>query len=237
MKEKYLPIGTVVLLTNGTKKVMITGYLPIDIEAGNKMYDYTGCLFPEGVIIDSETLAFNHDQIQEIVYEGLNNEESGEFIKTIKNIANINNQPTVNSALEQQKTTEEKPAVEAPVQAEKPAPAETSEPVAAPAQSEEPTPIEASAPVETSTPTVEPAPTNEPAPVEETETLGEEPVPSAPMSQVTPASAPAQPAIAQPIPISNIPNTIQIQSEQPVGQGPVAQPMQAQEEIVPFGGN
>ena len=32
MKEKYLPIGTVVLLTNGTKKVMITGYLPIDVK-------------------------------------------------------------------------------------------------------------------------------------------------------------------------------------------------------------
>ncbi len=196
MKEKYLPIGTVVLLTNGTKKVMITGYLPIDVEADNKMYDYTGCLFPEGIIIDSETLAFNHDQIQEIIFEGLNNEETEEFIKTIKSIANINNQPAVNSAIAQ--PTEEKPMSEEATPASEPQPAE--------------------------------------APAEETETLGEEPVLSAPISQVTPEAAPGQPAIAQPIPTSSIPNLIQIQ---PVQQNPapVAQPMQAQEEIVPFGGN
>ena len=183
MKEKYLPIGSVVLLTNGTKNVMITGYLPIDTEDDNKMYDYTGCLFPEGVIIDSETLAFNHDQIQQIVYEGLNNEESAAFINTIKNIANMNNQPTVTDQVESQ-------------------------------------------PVNNST-----------QPVEATETLSEEPVPSAPISQVTPESVPTQPAIAQPIPISNIPNMIQIQPMQAENPAPAPQPMQPQEEIVPFGGN
>jgi hypothetical protein len=188
MKEKYLPIGTVVLLTNGTKKVMVTGYLPIDIEADNKMYDYTGCLFPEGVIIDSETLAFNHDQIQEIVFEGLNNDESAEFIKTIKNIANINNQPETSSVVEPQPAPAEQPVVEAQASAA-------------------------------------------------TETLSEEPVPSAPVSQVAPEGVPGQPAIAQPMPVSSIPNLIQIQPMQPVGQEPVAQPMQPQEDIVPFGGN
>lgn len=181
MKEKYLPIGTVVLLTNGTKKVMITGYLPIDVEANNKMYDYTGCLFPEGVIIDSETLAFNHDQIQEIVYDGLNNEESEEFIKTIKNIANINNQSTGTESVQKE-----------------------AEPV-----------------------------TNA-SPVEETETLSEEPMPSAPVSQVNPVANPSQPAIAQPMPTSSIPNLIQIQ---PVNPEPNAQPAPQQDNIVPFGGN
>ena len=220
MKEKYLPIGTVVLLTNGTKKVMITGYLPIDVEAGNKMYDYTGCLFPEGVIIDSETLAFNHDQIKEIVFEGLDNEESQEFIKTINNIANINNQPAATSVVAEA-SAEEKPATEktdpispAP-QVEEPAPATEPTAAAAPAPNAEPTTV----------------------PAAETETLGEEPAPAAPVSQTTPIEAPGQPAIAQPIPASNIPNLIQIQPMQPVEPAPAAQPAPTQEEIVPFGGN
>ena len=43
MKEKYLPIGTVVLLKDATKRIMITGYcssIPEDVE---KLYDDVGC--------------------------------------------------------------------------------------------------------------------------------------------------------------------------------------------------
>ena len=49
MKEKFLPIGTVVLLKDATKKVMITSYLIFakgDQEEKN-MYDYGGCPYPE----------------------------------------------------------------------------------------------------------------------------------------------------------------------------------------------
>ena len=48
--EKYLPIGTVVLLKNTNKKIMITGYLTASIDEKNsndEYYDYSGCLFPE----------------------------------------------------------------------------------------------------------------------------------------------------------------------------------------------
>ena len=32
MKEKYLPIGTVVTLQNAKKRIMIIGYCPVDNE-------------------------------------------------------------------------------------------------------------------------------------------------------------------------------------------------------------
>ena len=43
--EKYLPIGSVVLLKNGTKRVMIYGYCAISEDETNAIYDYCGVCF------------------------------------------------------------------------------------------------------------------------------------------------------------------------------------------------
>ena len=48
MKE-YLPIGTVVVLNKGEKKLMIYGRKQINIK-DNVEYDYVSCLYPEGNI-------------------------------------------------------------------------------------------------------------------------------------------------------------------------------------------
>ena len=48
MKE-YLPIGSIVLLKNGIKKVMIYGRKQLAIST-NIEYDYIACLYPEGNI-------------------------------------------------------------------------------------------------------------------------------------------------------------------------------------------
>lgn len=75
----YLPIGTVVLLQGGSKKVMITGFCVIPNDNKNKMYDYSGCLYPEGVINSNEVCLFNHNQIEEIFYKGYESEEEKVF--------------------------------------------------------------------------------------------------------------------------------------------------------------
>lgn len=77
MSEKYLPIGTVVLLKNGKKRVMIIGFMVSS--DGETIYDYSGCMYPEGVISSTEALVFNHDQIEKIYYMGLIDEEEKEF--------------------------------------------------------------------------------------------------------------------------------------------------------------
>ena len=42
MQEKFLPIGSVVLLKGGTKKVMITGYCMKTAEYPDEVFDYNG---------------------------------------------------------------------------------------------------------------------------------------------------------------------------------------------------
>ncbi len=49
MKRELLPIGSVVLLKGGEKRVMICGR--IQTKAGEDIiYDYSACYFPEGII-------------------------------------------------------------------------------------------------------------------------------------------------------------------------------------------
>lgn len=79
MKKGLLPIGTVVLLEGGTRKVMICGYSSKSAE-DNKVYDYNGCIFPEGFMENIYCL-FNHDQIETVYYEGLKNEEFEEYME------------------------------------------------------------------------------------------------------------------------------------------------------------
>lgn len=78
MMEKYLPIGSVVLLKGGKKRIMITGFVPKSPE-GNKVFDYSGCLYPEGIISSNENLLFDHDQIEHVYFIGLNDEEERQF--------------------------------------------------------------------------------------------------------------------------------------------------------------
>ena len=83
-KEKYLPIGTVVLLNGGKTRLMITGYAVINKEE-NKMYDYCGCVFPYGIISSEQNLLFNHSDIKEIYAIGYQDEEQRIFADKLKN--------------------------------------------------------------------------------------------------------------------------------------------------------
>ncbi|MDD6756950.1 MAG: DUF4176 domain-containing protein [bacterium] len=83
MKKEILPLGSVVLLNGGTKKVMIIGYCMKTPENPNKMYDYCGCVFPEGVLRSDVTCVFDHEQIKEICFSGFKNEEANKFIDRV----------------------------------------------------------------------------------------------------------------------------------------------------------
>lgn len=47
-KNKYLPIGSVVVLNDGEMKIMITGRDQIRI-TDNAEFDYIVCIYPDGV--------------------------------------------------------------------------------------------------------------------------------------------------------------------------------------------
>ena len=80
---KYLPIGTVVMLKGGKKRVMITGFCSMPNEGNNKIYDYNGCLYPEGVVNSNQTCLFDHNQIEKIYHLGLIDNEEKEFKKEL----------------------------------------------------------------------------------------------------------------------------------------------------------
>jgi len=48
--DKYLPIGTIVMLKDIKKRFMITGFRILSKNNNNVVYDYCGCTYPEGVI-------------------------------------------------------------------------------------------------------------------------------------------------------------------------------------------
>lgn len=84
--EKYLPIGTVVMLKGGTKRIMITGFSAIEGNEEKKIWDYSGCLFPEGILVLGQAALFNHSQIEKIEYMGYIDDEEKEFKLKLKEI-------------------------------------------------------------------------------------------------------------------------------------------------------
>ena len=88
IKNKYLPIGTVVLLKNGIKRVMIIGFKTKSdgISANdNKEFDYLGCIYPEGMVKDIPTMLFDHEQIAKIYHLGLEEDEEEKEFKNMLN--------------------------------------------------------------------------------------------------------------------------------------------------------
>lgn len=83
MFEKLLPIGSVVLLKEGTKKLMIIGIKPVTAEKPDEIYDYIGVLYPEGFLSNEYNFLFNHDDINDVVFTGYNNPEREDFIKVM----------------------------------------------------------------------------------------------------------------------------------------------------------
>lgn len=86
IEEKFLPLGTVVLLKGGSKRVMITGFCATNMEGNSKIFDYSGCLFPEGFLSSDQTCLFNHEQIEKIYHYGLVDEEEEQFKEQLKEL-------------------------------------------------------------------------------------------------------------------------------------------------------
>lgn len=85
--EKFLPIGSVVLLKGGTKKTMITGFCSVASEEKTKIYDYTGCIYPEGYLDFDQVCLFDHDQIEKVYHLGYIDDEEKSFKEELKEVA------------------------------------------------------------------------------------------------------------------------------------------------------
>ena len=81
--KEILPIGSIVLLKNAKKSLMIFGIGQINKE-NNTTYDYIGVLYPEGSMGNGTHFLFNHDDIAEVVFRGYENKERKAFIENLE---------------------------------------------------------------------------------------------------------------------------------------------------------
>lgn len=87
MKIKdLLPIGSIVLLKDGEKRLMINGIMQSDVNENGQEYDYLGILYPEGHIGDQFQYLFNHEDIKAIVFRGFEDTERTEFLEKLANL-------------------------------------------------------------------------------------------------------------------------------------------------------
>ena len=91
--KNYLPVGSVVLLHNGKKPVVVIGYKVSSIDKkiikddklqeSDQVFDYCAVLYPEGLISSDLMIMFNHENIEKILHQGYVTEESKELSNLI----------------------------------------------------------------------------------------------------------------------------------------------------------
>lgn len=77
MKE-LLPLGSVIMLKGGNKRVMICGRIQTRSSDG-ELFDYSACYFPEGIIDPKEMFLFNNEDVDMVYFLGLQDIEEFEF--------------------------------------------------------------------------------------------------------------------------------------------------------------
>ena len=88
ISSDFLPVGTVVLLKDATKRLMITGFCIVENENQEKVWNYSGCLYPEGYMDVGKNYLFDNDQIEEVLHLGLIDEEEIAFKNELNKIVN-----------------------------------------------------------------------------------------------------------------------------------------------------
>lgn len=78
MYKDMLPIGTVVLLKGGDKRIMIIGR--IQTRSGDdRIFDYSACYYPQGMVGSDSVFFFDRDAIDKVFFKGYEDEEELAF--------------------------------------------------------------------------------------------------------------------------------------------------------------
>ena len=82
-KIEFHPLGSVVIVRGGVKKTMIIARgIAAEIGGAPKIFDYAGCLYPEGLIGD-QIMYFNHADIAKLVFTGFHDEDNELMVENI----------------------------------------------------------------------------------------------------------------------------------------------------------
>ena len=79
----YLPLGSIVIVKGGVRKVLIIARgIGSKFNGKNQFFDYGACLYPEGLIGDN-LMFFNHADIAKTIFSGFSNEEDEMMVQNI----------------------------------------------------------------------------------------------------------------------------------------------------------
>jgi len=84
MFEHLLPLGSVVLLKGGIRKLMVIGLKQVLDDGSGEAFDYAGVLYPEGFLGSDANFLFNHEDINDVIFTGYENPERVEFLAFIE---------------------------------------------------------------------------------------------------------------------------------------------------------
>jgi hypothetical protein len=85
-RVSYFPLGSVILLEGGEKRLIIIGRRQISKETG-KAFDYAGLLFPEGYQDAENIYLFNHSDVERVFQVGLIDNEELNFQSSLESIS------------------------------------------------------------------------------------------------------------------------------------------------------
>lgn len=81
MTKKWLPLGTSVLLKNGTQPIMIVGRYQQNKEG--QIFDYSGVLNPQGFENAQSMYLFNESKIDKILFESQPTQYENEYVNQL----------------------------------------------------------------------------------------------------------------------------------------------------------
>lgn len=76
--KKLLPLGSIVTLKQGKKRIMIIGRIQEHAQS-KKIYDYSAVYYPEGLIDVKELFLFQQEDIEQVFYIGMQDMEEFTF--------------------------------------------------------------------------------------------------------------------------------------------------------------
>ncbi len=79
MVSGILPIGSVVRLKGGERKLMIAGVCQKQLNEDGTLWDYVGVIYPQGYMGAERMYMFNNDQIEVVHALGYQDQEQLEF--------------------------------------------------------------------------------------------------------------------------------------------------------------
>lgn len=116
--ERFLPIGSVVILKGGKRELMIMSYCVMPnggevydkngkVEDAPKLFDYGACFYPEGMVTSDQIFAFNHEQIDRVCFKGYETDRYKEISAVLNGGLEEMKKKQEEKPVEEKKPTEE----------------------------------------------------------------------------------------------------------------------------------